>query len=144
MCSVVHIAPGASAADAHGSRGWIHMYILDARQIDHQAVVTHSQAAGVVSPAPNRNPQTLFTAEVNGSNHVGDVSALGDQTRFAADHGVINFARFLVTRIVRFDQLSAQLSFELIKRFLLHGLPPDPEYHGFDNYSATAGVPNPF
>src|SRR5436190_6095208 len=74
-----------------------------------------------MAPASDRNPQIMLPAETNGGNHVGHISALRDQTRFATDHGVIDFAGFLITRVGGLDQLTAELTLELSDRFLLHG-----------------------
>ena len=143
MRRVVNIAPGATAANAHGLCRWIDMNILDEGEIDDQAVVTDSQPSGVMSAAANRNPQTVLPAEANGGDHVGHVSALGDQTWFAADHGVIDFARFFIARVGGLDQLAPELTFELSNGFLLHGCPPYPE-NRFDILLCHGGVLKPF
>jgi hypothetical protein len=57
---------------------------------------------------------------MNGRHYVGYVGTLGDQTRFAINHGVVDFALFLVLLAGRFNQLTAELTFEFIDIFLLH------------------------
>ncbi len=72
----------------------------------------------------------MLPAEMNGGNHVGHVSAPGDQTRFAANHSVIDLARFLVPRVGGLDQLTPELTFELSDDFLLHDLVQNQETSG--------------
>ena len=75
---------------------------------------------------------------MDGGDDVGHVDALGDEARFAADHGVIDFARFFVARVGGFDQLAPKLSFELSDRFLLHTCSSS------EHYFVTRGVLKPF
>jgi hypothetical protein len=95
--------------------------VFDEAEIDDQAIVADSQAASVVSSASNRNMQIMLAAEIDCRDHVRHVSALGDQTRLSDNHGVIDFARFLVTCVGWLDQLTPELIFELIDNFRLHG-----------------------
>ena len=104
MRRVIDIAPGATAAHAHGPRRRIDMNVLDRRKVDDQAIVADSQTAGVVAAASNRNPQIVFPAEMNGGHHIGYIGALGDQTRLAIDHRVIDLALFVVLLVGRLNQ----------------------------------------
>src|SRR5882672_5052812 len=78
----------------------------------------------MTSPS-NRNFQIMLLAEANGGNHVGHVGALGDQPRFAADHGVIDFAFFLIARVGGLDQITAEPTLEFSDSFLHGFLPMD-------------------
>src|SRR5207244_12276025 len=100
---------------------WIDMNVLDAGAIDDQSIVADSQTSGVMASASNRNPQVLLPAEMNRGNHVGYVSTLGDQTRFAAHHGVIDFAVFFLARIGGLDQIAPEPAFKFSDSLLLHG-----------------------
>jgi hypothetical protein len=120
MRRVINVAPGATAAHPHSSCCGIDMNVLDAGEIDDQAIVADSQTSGVMAPASNRNPQIMLLAKTNGGHHIGHVSALGDQTRFATNHGVIDFALFFVARVSGLEQITPELSFEFIDCFLLH------------------------
>jgi hypothetical protein len=62
----------------------------------------------------------VFAAKLDRGDHVGDVGALGDQAGFAIDHGVINFALSVVTRIRGFDQITPELTSEFSHILLLH------------------------
>jgi hypothetical protein len=143
MRCVINIAPGATATHTDSPCRWIDMNVLDEGEIDDQAIVADSQTSGVMAPASNRNPQIMLPAEMNGGNHVGHVSALGDQTRFAANHGVIDFALLLVARVGGLDQITPELTFEFSDSFLLHGFLHNlGKYRGFDKYLAMGGVRN--
>jgi hypothetical protein len=121
MRCVVNIAPGATATHTRSPCRWIDMNVLDVGEIDDEAIVADSQATCVVASAANRNPQLLLPAEMNGSDYVGYVSAIRDQTRFATDHGIIDLARFFITRVGGLDKITAELIPELNNRFLFHG-----------------------
>jgi hypothetical protein len=120
MGCVVNIAPGATATHTRSPCRWIDMNVLDEGEIDDEAIVADSQTSCVMASAPNRNPQLLLPAEMNGSDYVGHVSALGDQTRFATDHGVIDFARFFITCVGGLDKITAELIPELNNGFFFH------------------------
>ena len=60
MRGMVNVAPGATAAYAHGPCRRIDVNVLDGGEIDDQAVVANSQTSGVVAAAPNRNPEILL------------------------------------------------------------------------------------
>jgi hypothetical protein len=80
---------------------------------------------------------------MNGGHHVGHVSASGDQTRSAANHGVVDFAGFLVARVGGLDPLAPELAFELIDGFLLHGSLLHRNIR-FDFQFVLGGVREPF
>jgi hypothetical protein len=121
MRRVINIRPRATASDAHGSGRRIHVYVLDAGKIDHQSIVNNSQASGIVAAASDGHAQALLPTEIECGNDIGHVSTLGDQARFAADHGVVYFACFVVSRVGGFNQLATELISEFIDGFLLHG-----------------------
>src|SRR5215469_18615839 len=96
------------------------MNILDVREIDDETVVTHTQSAGVVSATSNRNLNTVLPPEMNRCYHIGYVCAPGDQSRLAADHGVIHFACIFIAFIRRFDQCTPELSSQFNDGLLIH------------------------
>jgi hypothetical protein len=57
---------------------------------------------------------------MDGRHYVGYVGTLRDQTRLAIDHGIVDFALFLVFLGGRFNQITAELTLEFIDIFLLH------------------------
>src|ERR1700677_73761 len=122
--SVVHVTPRGSAAYADGSCRGVDMHVLDARQIDDETIITNSQPSGVMASSSDRYQQVVFPGEMNGGDDIRNVSAQGDEPRFAADHRVIHFARFVVTRVCGFDQLAAELAFESSNGFLVHRFLP--------------------
>src|SRR5436190_16505794 len=128
MRCVVHVGPGATAANANGPGRRVNMDVPDEGEIDDQAIVTDSQTSGIVAAAADGHAQVLLVPEANGGNDVGHIGASCDQARFTADHGVVDFPRLLVTRVGGLDQLAPELSFQLIYGFLLHAsiLRPDP------------------
>ena len=118
---VVHVGPGAAAANAHRPGCRVYMDVPDEGEINNQAIVTDSQASGVVAAAADGHPQVLLVPEANGGDDIGDIGAFCDQPRFAADHAVVYLPRLLVTRVGGLDQLAPELTFKLIYCFLLHG-----------------------
>ena len=49
MRGMIDIAPCASTAGSDGARSWINSRVFDRCEIDDQAVITNSQASGVVT-----------------------------------------------------------------------------------------------
>src|SRR6516162_8273430 len=122
MGCVVNVAPSAPAAGSHGFCRRVDMNVLDVRKIDDQTVVTHAQAAGVVSATSNRNLNTVLPPEMNRCHHIGYVCAPGNQSRFAANHGVIHSACVFIAFIRRFDQCTPELSSEFNDGLLIHDI----------------------
>jgi hypothetical protein len=73
-----------------------------------------------MAAAPNRDAHIMFPGEMYGRHHVGDIGALGNQTRLAIDHRVIHFALFVVTRVGRLNQIAPELTFEFEYILRLH------------------------
>src|SRR4029077_3602104 len=132
---MVHITPHASAANAHRSGCGIDVNVFDTRQVNHQAIITNSQPTGIVASTAYRYQQVILPGEMNGGNDIRNISAHSDEPRFAADHRVIHFACFVVTRVGGFNQLATELASELSNGFLVHGGSfRSGEYHGFVSY----------
>src|SRR4051794_36670756 len=64
--------------------------------------------------AANRYPQRILACEGDCRHHVRWVCALGNQPRFAADHGVVYLAGVVVTSIFRSQDLAAELTAKVI------------------------------
>jgi hypothetical protein len=135
MHRVVHITPRATATHPNRACPGIDMNVLDGRKVDNQAVITYSQTAGIMAPAPNGNPQIVFPAEMNCGHHVGYICALGNQTRFSIDHGVIHSAFFFVFLVGGLYQVTPQLTLEFTNVLLLHI---------FLSYSVKSNIPGVF
>src|SRR5450631_451680 len=120
MHRVVDITPGATTAHPHGACPGIDMNVLDGRKVDDQAVIAYSQTAGIVAAASNGNPQIVFPSEMYCGHHVGYICALGNQTRFSIDHGVIDSAFFLVLLAGGLHQVAPQLTLEFTDILRLH------------------------
>src|SRR3954467_6934437 len=73
IVGMIHVAPGASAADRDRARGLIDPSVLNPRQIDDQSVIGNSKSSGVMPSAPNREQDAIFSGEVNAMNDVGDI-----------------------------------------------------------------------
>ena len=93
----------------------------------------------------------VLVAELKGGDYIRHIGAPGDQTGFAADHGVMDFACVLVPSAGGFEQFAPKLGFELGDCFLLHGLPSHldtvdksvpADYRGFDGYFAISESAN--
>jgi len=62
----------------------------------------------------------MFLSEMNRGYYIGYVRTFGNQSRLAINHGVINFALFLVFRVGRLDQTPSELTFKFNNIFMLH------------------------
>jgi hypothetical protein len=120
MHGVVDITPGATTTHPHGACPGIDMNVLDGRKVDDQAVIAHSQTAGIMAAASNGNPQIVFSSEMYRGHHVGYICALGNQTRFSIDHGVIDSAFFVVLLVGGLYQVPPQLTLEFTDILRLH------------------------
>src|SRR5277367_6751331 len=118
--SVVHVTPRGSAAYADGSCRGVDVNVFDARQVNHETIITNSQPSGVMASTSDRYQQVIFSGKMNGGDNIRNVTAQSDEPRFAADHRVIHFACFVVTRVCGFDQLPSELALELGNGFLVH------------------------
>src|SRR5207249_1928354 len=93
---VVHVAPDAAALNSDGACGGIDADAAHRAKVDHQPVVTHPQASGVVATAADRDREPLCATEVHRGDDVGHVPAARDQARVAVDHAVVHAARLVV------------------------------------------------
>jgi hypothetical protein len=109
MCGVIDIAPQRPAADENGFLLRIHAHVTHRRQVDHQAVIAHTQAHCVVAAAAYREKQLLLAREVDGGLHICHVNAPRDETGSPVDHPVVDLSRVVVLRIARGDELAAQI-----------------------------------
>jgi hypothetical protein len=120
MHRVVDIAPRATTTHPYRACPRIDMNVLDGRKVDDQAVITHSQTAGIMAAAANGNPQIVFPAEMNCGHHIGYIGTLGNQTWFSIDHGVIDSAFVIVLFVGGLYQVTPQLTFKFTDILLLH------------------------
>src|ERR1700722_2831828 len=79
--SVVHVTPRASSADADGSCRGVDMNVLDARQINDEAIITDSQPSGVVASASDRYQRVIFPGKMNGGDDIRNIRAHSNETR---------------------------------------------------------------
>src|SRR4051794_36960508 len=110
---MVDVAPPASAAHTNRPRGRIDMHVVDGRKVDNQSIVADAESAGVMASTADRDPHLIIAAETHRGHDVRHIGALGDQSRLAADHGIVNLPGALVTRVLRLNQFSAKLTTEL-------------------------------
>jgi hypothetical protein len=120
MRRMVHFAPDASSIYAHGLCGRVHANAFHARQIDHHSVVACSETSAVVPASADGGKHVALSAEPHRRDHVGNVCASRYQARAFVDHAVIHFARGLVRRIVRLDQLPSERAIQFVHRLWGH------------------------
>src|SRR6266480_5720355 len=112
MSGVVHIAPGAAAANGYRARCRIDPRIFYRAQIDDQPIVANSQAPRVMSAAADRDKQIILSRKVYGVNDVSHIGTTGDEPRLFVDHRVVYLPGFIVIFVARFDQSPTQVRFE--------------------------------
>jgi hypothetical protein len=79
------------------------------RQIDHHPVITCAEPGEAVSPTADGWVDSGGRSRTNRSLHVSNVSAAGNQARAARHHAVPNGSRRFVPRIIRAQQVAAEL-----------------------------------
>jgi hypothetical protein len=60
-----------------------------------------------VTAAANGDEKLLVSAEIHRADHIGRIDTPSDQQRPLIDHAVVEFADFIVTGIVSFDQFTS-------------------------------------
>jgi hypothetical protein len=115
---MVHIAPLATGAHQHRSRGGLHAHIPDRREIDHHGVIANSQTGRVMAATADGNLQTTGFRSAHGGDDVGDIATLGYQPRLAIDHPVKDFSGGLVLRIVGLENRTAKPAPKFSNSFL--------------------------
>ena len=99
----------ATPCEATSSCFRVHRDFAHARQIDDYSVIASAESGEAV-------PSTTYGCEDSRSRsrpdrglHVTDVGAAGDQGRAAGHHAVPNASRGFVLRIIRTQQIAAEL-----------------------------------
>ena len=68
--------------------------------------------------------ELVVAAEIHRGDDVGDIGAARDQQRPLVDHGVVEFARLVVVRMVAPDNRPAKTLSEFSNDFVVHKVPP--------------------
>ncbi len=110
---MVHLAPGASASDAHRALLRVDPDAPDACKVYDQPVVGDAQAPAVVPAAPDGKEHVVLAGEVHAGDHVGGVDAARHHARSLVDHGVVDLAGLVVPRIAGPEEFPAQARPEL-------------------------------
>ena len=105
---LVDLGPGAAAADADGVRVTVDGHIRDRAQVDHHAVVHHSEPAAVVPAAAHRDPCFLRTCECDRPGNVVRARAAHDHAGPAIDHAVVHGTGLVVAGVVGADDVGLQ------------------------------------
>src|SRR5206468_5694224 len=79
------------------------------------AVVDRTEAGAVVSRAADCDVEPVRAAECERSLHVRDVATPRDDRGTLVDHRVVDLARFLVTSVVRSDDVAPNLRPKLVE-----------------------------
>src|SRR5215208_7941672 len=124
MRRVIDIAPQRAAAGDAGFLFGIDAHVAHRGKIDHQSAVADAEAAGVMTPAANRNDQLVVACEIYRSNDVSHVGAARDQFWTAIDHAVVDLASLVVTRIARGNEAASQAGFQRGNGGISHETPP--------------------
>ena len=76
---MIHLTPSATAPDPNGSCHRVNARVLYEREIDDQAVITHTQTTGIVASASKGYKHTVLAAEIDCGDNVRHIRTLGDQ-----------------------------------------------------------------
>src|ERR1700753_786306 len=71
--SVVHVTPSSSPACAYGSCRGGDVNVLDARQINDEAIIANSQPSGVMASASDRYQQVIFPGQMTGAGEIRSI-----------------------------------------------------------------------
>ena len=117
---VVHVAPQAPSLDPHRGVLLVDPDPLQAREVEHEAVVAGAETRTVVRPPAYRQEQLLLAGEIHPRHHVRHVRAPRDQGRAPIDHAVVDLAGGIVGGVARGDELAAKLRAQVLDLRLLH------------------------
>src|SRR5882724_6829573 len=101
MRRMIDIAPRASSAHGYRARRRINARVFHRREIDDQAIITNSQASGVVAATPDGQKQVLVPRKIYRLNYVRYVGTASYQLRPFVNHSIVHFAGVIVTLIAR-------------------------------------------
>ena len=121
---VIDVAGRAARAHSHRPVLGIDPHALHRRQVDDQAVIDAAKTRTIVAAAANGDRELVVAAEIHRRDDISDVRASGDEQRPLVDHGVVEFSRLIVFRMVAPDNRAAKALRELSNGFVVHGVPP--------------------
>ena len=101
MRRMIDIAPRASSAHGYRARRRINARVFHRREIDDQAIITNSQASGVVAATPDGQKQVFVPRKIYRLNYVRDVGTAHHQPRFFVYHSIVHFTGVVVTFVAR-------------------------------------------
>ena len=106
----VDFAPGAAAADPHRAGLGIDLDVLQAREVEDDAVVAGAQPGAVVAAAAHRQQERRGRAAKETTLATSSASvAVGDQRRAPVDHRVVDLAGLVVAGVLGADQPSLEV-----------------------------------
>jgi hypothetical protein len=115
------------AAAAHPNRSgvWVDLDVLHSGEIDDKAVVAQTQAAAVVTAAPDRREHLVLPAESHRRLDVINPCAVGDHAGPLVYHSVVDLAGLVVAGVAGLYELAAQVRLELRHAAVAgHSVPP--------------------
>ena len=124
---VIDVAGRAARAHSHRPVLGVDPYALHRRQVDDQAVIDAGETRTIVASAANGDRKLVVPAEIHRRDHIGDVRASGDEQRPLVDHGVVEFARVFVFRMVAPNDRAAKTLSKIGNDFIVHDVPPKKE-----------------
>ena len=135
---MVNRSPGTARPHHHGARCRVDPDVVDSSKIDHKRVITHAQSCCIMPAAADRNSPSTCASQTDCRQYICGARAAGNHPRLAVDHRVVNFARLVISRIVRLNYGAAELGTEMLERvFKSHIFVPQIQ-------CARAGVLKPF
>jgi hypothetical protein len=111
----VDIGPERSAADTDDPALGVDDDLVQAADVEHDAVVAQRQAGDRVTARAHRDRQVVVTGEAERGDHVGRVEAAHHGARPAVDHRVEQGAGVLVGRVARHVDAAVQAEGELFE-----------------------------
>ena len=124
---MIDVAGRATGAHSHRLLLGADFHALHRRQVDDQAVVDAAETRTIVASAANGDRKLVVPAEIHRRDHIGDVRASGDEQRPLVDHGVVEFTRVFVFRMVAPNDRAAKTLSKIGNDFVVHDVPPKKE-----------------
>jgi hypothetical protein len=125
MSRVIDVAGRATRPHSHRLLLGVDSHALHRRQVDDQAVVDAAETRTIVAAPANGDRELVVAAEIDGRNDIADIRASSDEQRAFVDHGVVEFSRLFVFRMVAPDNRTAKTLGEFTNNFLVHNVPPN-------------------
>ena len=105
----IHFSPDAAAADPDRAGPRIDLDVLQAGEVEDDAVVAGAETGAVVGTSTDRQEDVMVGGEGDDLGDVVDVGGARDQPGAAVDHRVVDLAGLVVAGVLGADQLTGEV-----------------------------------